>query len=97
MSVHVSERENWISHGLCFRETRPAFSAFSQTVELAETQTSGHQMDQEPLRQQHLPAAQHAAPAAVCGQRGALQLREVLPVGQPNPGHESQTEALHLV
>ena len=54
-------------------------------------------MDQEPLCQQHLPTAQHAAPAAVCGPGGTLQLRELPPVGQPNPGHESQTEPVHLV
>lgn len=54
-------------------------------------------MDQESLCQQHLPTAQHTAPAAVCGPGGALQLRELSPVGQPNPGHESQTKPLHLV
>lgn len=54
-------------------------------------------MDQETLCQQHLPTAQHAAPATVCGPGGALQLRELPPVGQPNPGHESQTEPVHLV
>ena len=66
-------------------------------VTVRERITSGHQMDQEPLCQQHLPAAQHAAPAAVCGPGGALQLRELPPVGQPNPGHESQTKPLHLI
>lgn len=64
---------------------------------LAEVQTSGHQMDQESLGQQHLAAAQHAAPAAVCGIGGALQLGELPPVGEPGPGDERQAEALHLV
>lgn len=54
-------------------------------------------MDQKPLSQQHLPTAQHTAPATVCGPGGALQLRELPPVGQPNPGHKSQTKPLHLV
>lgn len=60
-------------------------------------QTSGHEMDQEPLCQQHLATAQHAAPAAVCGPAGALQLRELPPIGQPEPGDKGQTETLHLI
>lgn len=59
--------------------------------------TSGHQVDNQPLCQQHLAAAQHAAPATVCGQRGAFQLRELPPVGQPDPGHEDLMEPLHLI
>lgn len=54
-------------------------------------------MNQESLCQQHLPTAQHTAPATVCGPGGALQLRELSPVGQPNPRHKSQTKPLHLV
>lgn len=54
-------------------------------------------MDQEPLSQQHLSTAQHAAPATVCSPGGALQLRELPPVGQPDPGHKSQTKPLHLI
>ena len=54
-------------------------------------------MDQESLCQQHLAAAQHAAPATVCGPGGTLHRRELPPVREPDPGHESQTKALHLV
>lgn len=54
-------------------------------------------MDQQPLHQQHLAAAQHAAPATVCGQGGAVQLRELPPVGQPDPGDKGQTKPLHLI
>lgn len=54
-------------------------------------------MDEETLRQQHLAAAQHTTPAAVCGPGGALQLRELFSVSQPNPWHEGQTEPLHFI
>lgn len=53
-----------------------------------ESSTSGHQVNQEPLCQQHLPTAQHAAPTTVCCPGGALQLRELSPIGQPDPGHK---------
>lgn len=54
-------------------------------------------MDQQALSEQHLTAAQHAAPAAVGGPAGAFQLGELPSVGQPQPGYKSQTEVLHLV
>lgn len=60
-------------------------------------QTSGHQMDEETLRQQHLPTAQHTTPATVCSPGGALQLWELFPVSQPNPWHEGQTKPLYFV
>ena len=65
--------------------------------ETIEGPTSGHEMHQQALGQQHLPAAQHASPAAVRGETGALQLGELPPVGQPQPGHEHRLETLHLV
>ena len=59
--------------------------------------TSGHEVHQQALGQKHLPAAQHAAPATVSGETGPLQLGELSPVGQPQPGDERSVESLHLV
>lgn len=69
----------------------------SKCVPQIKTQTSWHQMHQESLCQQHLATAQHAAPATVCGPGGALQLRELPPVREPDPGHKSETKPLHLI
>ena len=41
-------------------------------------------MQDERLRQHHLSTAQHAAPAAVGGQVGSSQRRELAPVGEPD-------------
>lgn len=54
-------------------------------------------MEHEPLGEQHLSAAQHAAPAAVRRQVRALQLRELLPVGEPHSRAERQPETLHFL
>ena len=54
-------------------------------------------MHQQALGQKHLPAAQHAAPATVRGEAGPLQLGELPPVGQPQPGDKRSVETLHLV
>lgn len=60
--------------------------------------TPAQEVQDEALGQQHLGAAQHAAPAAVGGAGGGpLQRREPPPVGQPEPRGEIPPEALPLL
>lgn len=58
--------------------------------------TSAQKVKEEGLSQHHLPGSQHAAPAAVRGQRGAGQWGKLLSVGEPNPGPKVSAEILHI-
>lgn len=58
--------------------------------------TSAQEVKEEGLSQHHLAGSQHAAPAAVRGQRGAGQRGKLLSVGEPNPGPKVSAEILHV-
>lgn len=59
--------------------------------------TPAQEVQDEPLGQQHLGGAQHAAPAAVRAPGGPRQRREAPPVRQPQPGGEIPLETVQLL
>lgn len=80
---------------LNFTFTSPFFFTRLSSANI-HTLTSSQEVKNKRLSQHHLAGSQHAAPAAVWGQSGAGQGREIRPVGEPHLGAEILTESLHI-